>query len=50
MKLAPLEDVHLHFYLAVNTQFSDETQDIFLLIAEHSDSIKYNLNKQYRTI
>ena len=33
------------FYLAVNKLITDKTQNILSLIAEHSGSIKYSLDK-----
>ena len=45
MKFAHLEDVHIGFYLTVNKLTTDKTQNMFYLIAEHFDFIKYYLNK-----
>ena len=46
MKLSHLEDVHIVlFYLAVNKQITDKTQNIFSLIAEHSGFREYFLDK-----
>ena len=37
MELAPLEDIHLHVYEAVNKLITDKTQNILYLIAKEKN-------------
>ena len=46
MELAHLEDIHLDFfYLVINKLMRGKMQNIFSLIAEYFDFIKYSLSK-----
>ena len=49
VELLRFDIIHLiSFYSAVNKLITDKTQTFFSLTAEHSDSMKYSLNKQLK--
>ena len=46
MELTYLVNVHVvYLYLAIDKLVTDETQNLFSLISENSDFIRYSLNK-----